>query len=107
MFDYLPPELRNAGPGVAGSVLALFFMRRPPLILIGVFLGGCLLSYYGTAWVAAALNMSRADGLVGFLLGLFGMALIAKIYDTIEAINPGELWTAVRQFIRKRLGLEP
>jgi hypothetical protein len=107
MFDQIPPELRSAGPGVAGSLLALFFMRRPPLMLAGMFLGGCIVSYYVTPWLATWLDMDKASGTVGFLVGLFGMASVAKVFDTFEVVNPAELWKAVRQAIRKRLGLEP
>jgi hypothetical protein len=102
VFDQLPQELRGIAPGVAGSALALFFLRRPPTSLIGMFLGGCLLSFFGTSWAARASGMEAANGLVGFLLGLFGMALIAKLHDTIEAISPTELWNA----LRKKVGLE-
>lgn len=101
MLDQIPTELRGIGPGVAGSALALFFLRRPPTSLIGMFLGGCLLAFFGTHHVAIFAGMESAGGLVGFLLGLFGMALIAKLHDTIEAINPAELWDA----IRKKVGL--
>lgn len=97
MLDNLPSELRGLGPGVAGSALALFFLRHPPTTLIGMFLGGCLLSFFATGWAAKVAGMEHASGLVGFLLGLFGMALIAKIHDTIEAINPRELWESIRR----------
>lgn len=105
MFDQIPAELRNAGPGIAGSAVALFFMRRSPLIMAGIFIGGCLVSYYGTGWVSAQFEMEKADGLVGFLLGLFAMATAGKVFDTIDAISPSELWLAVRDFVRKRLGV--
>ena len=106
MFEHIPPELKSAGPGIAGSLLALAFMRRPPLILLGIFFGGCALSFFGTAWLADVLDMEKADGLVGFLLGLFGMALVAKIYDTIEVVEPALLWKALLERFRKLLGLE-
>lgn len=101
MFDQIPPELRTSVPGFAGSALALLFLRRPLLSLAGMFIGGCLLAFFGTKWVSVIAGMESADGLVGFLLGLFGMALVAKLHDTIEAISPVELWTA----IRKKVGL--
>ena len=101
MLHDVPPELRNSAPGIIGSALALFFVRRPPLNMVGMFIGGCLLAYFGTRWAAHRLGMESADGLVGFLLGLFGMALIAKVHDTIEAVSPTEVWGA----IKKRLGL--
>ena len=105
MLEQIPPELRNAGPGIAGSALALFFMRRPMLVMCGIFIGGCIISFYGTTWVATQLEMERADGLVGFLLGLFGMALIGKVHDSIEAINTADVWKAVIEAIRKKLGV--
>lgn len=102
MFEHIPTELRGVGPGIAGSALALFFLRRPPWTLVGMFIGGCMVSYFGTKWTSVVVGMEAADGLVGFLLGLFGMALIAKLHDTIEAIDPRELWSA----LRKKVGLE-
>jgi hypothetical protein len=105
VFEHIPHELRSSVPGIAGSALALFFMRRPPWTLAGIFLGGCLLAYFGTKWVSVVAGMESADGLVGFLLGLFGMALLAKVHDTIEAIEPIEVWKAIKEFLRKRLGL--
>lgn len=106
MFENIPPELKLAAPGIAGSAVAMFFLRRPLFVLVGMFVGGCLLSYLGTEWTAKALGMDEARGLVGFLLGTFGMAVLAKLHDTIDVVRPEDLWRAVRQFIRKRLGLE-
>lgn len=104
MFDQIPAELRNAGPGVAGSLLALFFMRRPPLVLAGIFIGGCVVSFYVTPWLVHYFDMERGRDTLGFIIGLFGMATTAKIFDTIEAVNATDLWKAVVDVIRKRLG---
>ena len=105
MFHGLPPEVRAAGPGIAGSFLALFFLRRPPLQRFGMFIGGCLLSHYGTAWLAGTLEMEHAEGLVGFVLGLFGMAAIARVYDLIDVMEPAKLWEIFLDKIRKFLGV--
>jgi hypothetical protein len=107
MFDHIPPELRNAGPGVAGSVLALFFLRRPPLMLAGMFLGGCMLSFFATPWLSAWMEVGiKGEGLIGFITGLFGMSSVAKVYDFIEAVEVAAVWRALLDFIRKRLGVE-
>jgi hypothetical protein len=107
MFDHLPPELRAAGPGVAGSVLALFFLRRPPLMLAGMFIGGCMLSFFATPWLAAWMDVGiKGEGLTGFIVGLFGMTSMAKVYDFIEVIEVSQIWRALIDFIRKRLGVE-
>jgi hypothetical protein len=107
MFDQIPPELRNAGPGVAGSFIAMLFMRRPMFVAVGLFIAGCIVSYYATPPVAAYFDLEKGEGLIGLLLGTFSMALVGKVFDTIEAIEPPKLWLALLQFIRKRFGLEP
>lgn len=98
-------ELKNAAPGIAGAMLALMFLRRPLFVLAGMFVGGCLLSWYGSQWFAEWAGLERHLGLAGFVLGLFGMALVAKFYDTIEALQPTEIAKAVVDAIRKRLGV--
>lgn len=105
MFDQIPAELRNAGPGVSGSLLALLFMRRPPLQMVGIFIGGALLAFFAADWLADLLEMEKFDGLIGFLVGLMGMRLVEKAYEFIEAISASDLWTALKDFVRKRLGV--
>lgn len=107
MFDHIPPELRSAGPGIAGSILAVLFLRRPPWMLLGMFIGGCVLSYIATPWLAAYLEAgAKGEGLVGFLLGMFGMTSVAKLYDFLEVVDVRQVWDAVIDFLRKRLGVE-
>ena len=105
MLDNIPPEVRTGMAGAAGSLLAMFFMRRPLVQLLGVFVGGCAISLFATDWVAAWLGMTGERGLVGFLLGTFGMSTVGKVFDTIEAVNPAELWAALKDAVRKRLGV--
>lgn len=74
--------------------------------MLGIFLGGCLLSFFGTPWLADYLGVgSKGEGLIGFLLGLFGMALVAKLHDTIEQINPLDFLKTIKDALRKWLGL--
>jgi hypothetical protein len=107
MLDHIPPELRHAGPGVAGSILALLFLRRPPLMLAGMFMGGCALSFFATPWLSAYMEVGvHGASLIGFLTGLFGMTTVAKVYDFVEAVEVGQVWKALIDFLRKRLGVE-
>lgn len=85
--------------------MALFFMKRTPLLLAGIFVGGCVVSYYVTPYLVHVFEMEKGRDMLGFIVGLFGMSTTAKVFDTIEAINPTELWTAIKDFIRKRLGV--
>lgn len=106
MPQHIIEELKAAAPGIAGAMLALMFMRRPILILAGMFVGGCLLSWYGATWFAELAGLEKHVGLAGFVLGLFGMALVAKVYDTIEALQPAKLADAVVSWVRKMLGVK-
>lgn len=105
MIENIPPDLKAVAPGIGGSLIALFFLRRPPMVLAGMFLGGVAMSHYGTHFVADYFGMMKYEGSIGFLIGLFSMALVAKVYDTIEAINPGDLWKAVSDAVRAKLGV--
>jgi hypothetical protein len=104
LFDQIPHEVKAAAPGFAGSIIALFFLRRPPVLLAGMFLGGCAMAYLGTHWFATHTDMHTNEGLVGFLIGMFSMAIVAKVYDTIDAISPSEIWEILRERIRVLLG---
>lgn len=101
----MPPEIKDAAPGVLGSLVALPFLRGPWPVRLAMVLGGVVLSFYGSRPAAGWFDMQDAQGLVGFLIGLFGMALVAKVYEGIAAFNAGELGVAFKDWVRKRLGV--
>jgi hypothetical protein len=88
MMD-LHPEVAKAAPGAVGALVALRWMRGTTwLHTVSSFIGGCALSYYGTAH---AVKWSGADpGLSGFVLGLFGMAVVAKVFEAMEQFKAAE-----------------
>lgn len=104
MFETVPPELRDAAPGVAGSAVALLFMRRPWLILLGMFFGGGALAYFATPAVSEWLSAQKHSGLIGFLLGTFGMALLAKLHDTLNAVSGQDVWAYLQGLLPRRKG---
>lgn len=105
MFDSVPNELKEALPGTLGALVATFFVKRPLVVLIGIFAGGCALSYYASPYLAKRLGMLDAMGLVGFLLGMFGMSIGMKLYDFLQEAAVGDLWKAGIDALRKRLGV--
>jgi len=105
VWEQIPDEVRNAAPGMAGSAVALIFLRRPFFMSLGIFIGGCLIAHFGTRWLATVLSMETAEGLVGFLLGSFAMALVARTYDFIGAINPTDVWDLIKDIVRKWFGV--
>jgi len=82
------PAVAKLAPAALGSAVSLGFLKGLSTlekVLMGV--GGSAFSYYGTSWFAKAVNMSDAEGLVGFLLGVFGMTVVAKVYEGIQATD--------------------
>lgn len=101
----IPPEARDAAPGVLGALVAIPWTQGPLLMRASMFLGGASLSYLGSDAFAQVMGMTSGRGFAGFVLGLFGMSVAAKIYEAIAAVAAGELWGAVIEWLRTRLGL--
>lgn len=107
MLESVPDEVRQVAPGMFGSALALLFARRPLAVGAAMFVGGVVMSVYMSDVVTELLGAPKKyTGAIGFMIGSFGMALMAKAYDTITAIQPGEVWSDIRSAVRKRLGVE-
>lgn len=77
----IPPELQKALPGAIGAFVAFL---RPGTIMqrIVAFVGGSAASFYGAGHVSSMLGTDQ--GFAGFLLGLFGMAVAAKVFDRMD-----------------------
>jgi membrane protein YqaA with SNARE-associated domain len=98
----LPPDFAKHAAGPAGSLTAaLLFMAGVPWPRrIGMVVAGSALAYYGTT--AVATFASLPDGLAGYLLGLFGMAAVAKVFATWDALDLG---TLLRKAVAKMFGV--
>lgn len=87
-FDF-ELTMTKAAPGVFGSLLALRWMVGTWKQKLTSFVGGAVSSFYGAPYVAAWANLE--SGLAGFLVGLFGMAIVAKCFEVIEQFKPTDL----------------
>jgi len=96
----IPPEILKGLPGAAGSFVSMLFLNETWPRRIGLFVAGALLAYYGTP---GAVKWTGLDtGFAGFLLGLFGMAVVAKAFDWWTTFNLGGL---ILEWLRKVTGL--
>lgn len=84
----IPPELAKGVPGAIGAVVALRWIAGSPLQRMASVIGGTASSYYGGQHVAAGLGVNQ--GLAGFLVGLFGMAVANKIFEALAALDIGQ-----------------
>lgn len=101
-MDNFPPELAKAVPGVAGSLVSMLFIKDTWPRRVAMFCAGSALSIFGSAWVTKFSGLDA--GFSGFILGLFGMAIVAKFFQTWETF---ELSVILRDWVRKLLGLPP
>lgn len=70
--------------GVAGAAVSLKFIQGTwPERIIMAF-GGALLSLYAAPWASTVTGMP--EGLTGFLTGLLGMALLARLYEAVQVL---------------------
>ena len=108
-MDQLPPTilepLAKLGAAFAGTLTSLRFIKgktRTETVLSA--LGGVAFSWFASKYVATVLGVPNEQGLVGYLLGLFGMALLAKVYEAIEAINAASYAEMLADWVRKKTG---
>lgn len=80
---------KQAAPGVIGSITAIRFVKGPVLARVAMVPSGAALSYYAADWVAG--KVGTPPGLSGFLVGLFGMVVVGKLFETWERFELTDL----------------
>jgi hypothetical protein len=89
-------------PATAGTLISMRFVKGTKWERATMALGGIALSYYGTSPAAAYVGMHNAEGLLGFVIGMFGMSLAAKVYETIGAIDAKQLAADIAGRFRRK-----
>lgn len=97
-----PPEASKLGASFTGSLVALRWLPGSCWLKLQMLLAGTALSWYATEPLANWADMNV--GTTGFFLGVFGMALVAKVFDLIAETHVSEI---IVEWVRKFLGLPP
>lgn len=84
--------------GVAGAVVSMRYLQGSWPARASMAASGSLISYYGAPHLAQITGMP--EGLTGFLLGLFGMAVVSRAWEWVQSAPIGALWQAVIDRIR-------
>lgn len=92
MPDFHFDELMAKLAGVAGALVSMQFLQGTFWTRLLMAMAGALLSYYASAYVSAKTGLP--EGLSGFLLGFFGMAIVSKAHDWLQNAPLGEWLTA-------------
>lgn len=91
MTPDFPPDLARHAAGPAGALTAMLFMQGTPWPRkLAMAAAGGVASFYG-APTLAAIYPQISPGLAGYLLGLFGLALVAKVFSAWETLDIGRL----------------
>lgn len=98
------PIIMKAVSAVLGAVVSLKFLVGTYTEKLLMTIGGSALSFYASEPLSLWLDAVPAIGLVGFLLGVFGMAVIAKIYEVVLLTDAQYLATELGAWIKKKWG---
>lgn len=86
--------------GILGALLSLAFLERAtgPFAKVTAIFGGWAIAHFVTPLAVEYFGLtSRWQGGMGFLLGLFGMLIVAAIARALKALD-------LLQLIRARIG---
>lgn len=90
--------------GLAGAVVSLRFVQGSYLERLTMALGGAALSYFGTTPLSDWLAAPKAEGVIGFFIGLFGMAIVAKVYEVIQMLDAKQAASDVWETVKRKWG---
>jgi len=88
--------------GLAGAVVSMHFMQGTWPARVGMAVSGMVISYFGSPYLSTRTGLP--EGLSGFLLGLFGMAIVSRLWDWWEAFPVAAMWQAILSRISKNGG---
>lgn len=86
-FDALMAKLA----GVAGALISMRFLQGTFWSRVTMALAGSVLSYYAAAYVSQKTGLP--EGLSGFLMGFFGMAIVSKAWEWLQTAPLGQIAT--------------
>lgn len=99
----LPPidVLATKLAGLAGAVLSVRLLKvESKMEALWMIAGGVAFSWYAAVWFSTKLGIP--EGLAGFLMGLFGMGLCARIWEFIKEMPIRQIWDSLMdRFLRK------
>lgn len=101
------PTLTKVIPAALGAMVSLRFVQGTLAERALMAAGGVSLAYYATPVSSEFLRLGTSEGvgLVGFVIGLFGMVLVAKVYEAVQGIDAKAVATDLVDALKKRLGI--
>lgn len=88
--------------GIAGAVVSMSFLQGSLAQRIFTALSGAVMSYYATPHISERIGMP--EGLTGFLIGLFGMAIMSRGWEWVQTTPVAALWQIVLDWLTRKSG---
>lgn len=105
MQEQLPDfSIAKLAAGLFGSVVSLKFVQGTILERALMCVGGAALSYYASTPVVAWVGLPNIEGLVGFMIGLFGMAVVAKGYEVLQMLDAKTIAADGWEWVKRKWG---
>jgi len=98
-FDVVAAKLA----GVAGSLVSMHFLQGSWPQRVSTAICGALISFYAAPYVSTRVGIP--EGLGGFLLGLFGMAIASRLWEWVQTTPIAGVWQIVIDWLKKRAGV--
>jgi hypothetical protein len=104
----MPPEqlsdisIAKLVAGVAGALTSTRFLKGTWPEKLTMAAGGAALSYFASTPLSSWLDTPNNEGLVGYLVGLFGMALVAKAYEVIQLMDAKQIASDLREWLARK-----
>lgn len=84
--------------GVLGAAVSMRFIQGTFTQRFLSAVSGAIVSYYVSPHLAT--KISTPEGLTGFVVGLFGMAIASRVWEFVQETPIGALWAAATDRIR-------
>ncbi|EHK66020.1 hypothetical protein [Achromobacter arsenitoxydans] len=84
--------------GVLGAAVSVHYLRGSWRARLSMAVSGSLGAYYAAPYLSGMLGIP--GGLAGFLTGMFGMALVSRAWEAVQAAPVAALWQAVIDRVR-------
>ena len=97
-------SIAKAAAGIAGAFVSLNFLEGTMSQKLVLACGGSLMSYFFSTQTALYLGMKDAEGMIGFLIGMFGMAIASKVFEVIKNADTQAILSRFWSWLERKWG---
>jgi len=89
--------------GLAGALVSMKFLQGTWPARFTTALCGALMSFYAAPYMSGRIGIP--EGLGGFLLGMFGMAIASRVWEWLQATPVAAFWQIILDWMKRKAGV--